>query len=376
MSKADAARNNFKHSNQTLFMEKLIPKIKEIAEKIINVEEKRRRLARFVKEVNRELELIKDIKPAFMDDVKIAGIDGGIVKKSLHGFDCIVARAVAVCFHYKENKVKRVEYFPSRLPTPKFEIIEALSDTELSYFTSVMRLSLEIEKALESVNRFSPDFILLDGSILPHYADRPPKSSSVYKNYSKLIEMYKNLYRQCQQNNVILAGVIEDSRSTNFCNLIREEILSRIKHELVSELEKTLKKTRDTNLLFWALKRGERSMVFPYTDQIKEHPVLKDFGDLGDMIYSFYLKTAERDRPIRVDFIADEKKIDVADRISSVLLSISGHHSGYGLPAPLIEADNVAKLSENEMESLYSNILIFTGNLPGMMRLRREERPF
>ena len=78
-----------------------------------------------------------------------------------------------------------------------------------------------------------------------------------------------------------------------------------------------------------------------------------------------------------MDFLAKKKNIDAqADEISAILLSISGHHSGYGLPAPLIEADNVAKLSESEMENIYSNILSFTGHLPGVMKLRREERPF
>ena len=80
---------------------------------------------------------------------------------------------------------------------------------------------------------------------------------------------------------------------------------------------------------------------------------------------------------LMVDFLCNnEDPIGVADRLSSVLLSVSGHHSGYGLPAPLIEADNVAKLSDQEVENFYSHILSFAGNIPSVMKLRRDQRPF
>jgi len=66
----------------------------------------------------------------------------------------------------------------------------------------------------------------------------------------------------------------------------------------------------------------------------------------------------------------------IENQIASILLAISGQHSSYGLPAPIIEADNVAKLSDNEMENFYFQILAFAGNLPSIMQLRRETRPF
>jgi hypothetical protein len=358
-------------------MERLVPRIMEIAGKIKETEGKRRQLARFLREISVELDLIKEVKPHFMNDIRVVGVDGGIVKKSLHGFDCVLARAAAACFHYKNDSTEKVEYFPSRIPVPKADIIEALSDIEWSYFTSIMRLRLESDTAIEVMERIKPDLLLMDGSIVPHYMDRPSKTSALFGNYSEMVGSYMKLYSGSLDSGVMLAGVIEDSRGVSFCNLVKEEILSRIEHKKVPDLQSTLEKTRDTNLLFWVLNKGERSKVFRYTESVKDHPVLKDFEEFGRRVYSFYLKTAQRDRPVRVDFLSSDKDTDAqADRISSMLLAVSGHHSGYGLPAPLIEADNIAKLSESEIENFYSNIISFTGELPGVMRLRREQRPF
>lgn len=353
-------------------MERLIPKIREIAERINSTEEKRKKLADFLKNVGPDFELIHKPKPDPLKDMRIVGVDGGVAKKSLHGFDCMLTRAAGVCFHYKEGKIEKVDYLPSRLPVPEPEVVEALSDLDWAYFTSISRQRLEVKTALDCIDKFKPDFLLMDGSIVPHYSDKPSRSSAVYNNYKELISDFKTLYKKAKDSDVHLLGVIEDSRGNSFCRMMREDVLARVKHNLTPEMEDVLEKTRDTNLLFWVLEKGERSKTFPYSKKPEEHPVLRDLGDLGKGVFSFYLKTAKFDRPIRVDFLRGRDE----NRIASVLLAISGHHSGYGLPATLIEADNVAKLSENEINNFYSHILGFAGNVPSLMRLRREQRPF
>jgi hypothetical protein len=214
---------------------------------------------------------------------------------------------------------------------------------------------------------------LLDGSIIPHYQDRPSRSSPVHKSYGEMVSLYRKLFDSCLENNVILAGVVEDSRGTKFCEMVNSEILSKIKHLSVPELKKILEKTRDTNLLFWILREGERTGVFRYSDKPREHPVMRDFGEYADKIFSFYLKTVRFDRPIRIDFLGDE---NTANRLGSIILSISSHHLGYGIPSVLIEADQVAKLAEDDIDNLYDQILTQTGSLPSVFRLRRDMRPF
>jgi hypothetical protein len=167
----------------------------------------------------------------------------------------------------------------------------------------------------------------------------------------------------------MLAGIIEDSRAVRFCGIAKGRVSG------LDGAGELLSRTRDTNLLFWALKKGERTMPFGYCEDPREHPILRDFDERHSMrLNSFYLKTAELDRPIRVDYMKDAEGIE--DRIASILLAISGHHSSYGLPAPIIEADNVARLSDSEMENFYFQMLAFAGNLPSIMQLRRETRPF
>ncbi|MCK4496872.1 MAG: DNA double-strand break repair nuclease NurA, partial [Candidatus Aenigmarchaeota archaeon] len=168
-------------------MERLIPKIKEIAQKINSTEEKRKRLAGFLKNMGPDFGLIHGLEPDPLKDLKVVGVDGGIAKKSLHGFDCMLVRAAGACFHYKQGKIEKVDYLPSRIPLPKPEIIEALSDMDWAYFTSISRQRLEVKTALDCIDKFKPDFLLMDGSIVPHYSDKPSRSSAVYENYKELI---------------------------------------------------------------------------------------------------------------------------------------------------------------------------------------------
>ena len=345
--------------------------LKQIAERIAETEGKRGKLGEFVKKIGNETGIIIRVEPHTPADMRIAAVDGGLLKKSLHGFDFILVRAAAVCFTYRNGKMTKVEYHPSKNPKPRAEVLEALSDLDWAYAAGISRLLEESGRAIEAMEKFSPDFLLLDGSIAPHYADRPSRGSGLYEGYCRVLENYKKLYRLSKETGTVLAGIVEDSRNTSFCGMIKRDILSMVTHRMAPELAGLLEKTRDTNLLYLAMERGERTRVFPYSESPEEHPVLRDLGDYARDLKSFYLKTAEHDRPIKVDMLHGNEDI-----LSSVLLSISGHHSGYGLPAPIIEADNVAKLPETEMETFYSRIMKAIGSRPGILRLRRDSRPF
>ncbi len=352
-------------------MKKFIDEVKTLAEKISLAEEKRKKLANFLREANSEIKIIYPVKQDPLNDIKVVGIDGGISKKSLHGFDFMLIRTAGTLFRYKEGKFIEVEYFPSRLPNPKPFIMEALSDLDWAHSTSIERQNMEVETAIKCMEKFNPDIILMDGSIVPYYSERPAKKSTIYKRYLSMIENYKKLYSKAIETNTILAGVIEDSRGSMFCDIVKN-ILSNINHPAVPELAKILDRTRDTNLLYWALRKGERSEIFRYAETPSEHPILKEIPEFAEKIYTFYLKTAKFDRPVRVDVLGK----DSIEKLASVILSISGQHSGYGIPVPLIEADNIVKLSDKDVDFFYSQVMSHVGNLPGIMKLRREQRPF
>ncbi|HLD57864.1 MAG TPA: DNA double-strand break repair nuclease NurA [archaeon] len=348
-------------------MELLLPQIKKLAESLRESEDKRRDLAEFLRSKNSDTKLFKRIEPEkSLDKVKIVGIDGGIVRKALHGFDFILARAAGVCFEYNQDKIVNASYFPSKFPSPRAFTLEAISDIDYAYFSSITRQKIEIETAIKCIAEFKPSILLLDGSIVPHHTTKPSSTSLAYKEYEELMSAYQQLYQEAEDSDVLLAGVIEDSRSERFCDLVKEIFAKKEPNPHFD----ILNKTRDSNLLFWALSEHERTATFPYTKEIEQHPILKDFEKRN--FFSFYLKTAKFDRPVKVDFLNK----DLDDKLASILLAISGQHSHYGFPSVLIEADNVAKLSEQEVENFYSYILKYTGNISSVMKLRREQRPF
>ncbi len=357
-------------------MERIAVRIREIAGKITAMERQRKKLAEFLTDIGPVLEFVLKPEPANLGGIRIAGIDGGLAKRSFHGFDCVLTRSVAACFYYKNNRVQKVDYLPSKIPAIQPDVIEALTDIDWAYHSSIFRMKSEVSRALDSIDKFHPDLLLMDGSIVPHHSDKPSGSSPVYSEFMEMLRLYEKLYSKCSEEGILLSGVIEDSRGAMFCKMIAEKILSSLKHPAAREMQALLSVTRDTNLLYYVLKKGDMTRVFPYSQKPSEHPVIREMqGNFAGKLHSFYLKTAEKDRPVRVDFLSGTPE-ETGRKIASILIPISGHHSGYGLPAPLIEADNVAKIPETEMENFYMSVLGLTGNISSMMRLRRDQRPF
>jgi hypothetical protein len=345
-------------------MDRLLAKINEVAGRISSAEAGRRKLAEALRKNHPEF--FSAVGRQQLDGLRIAGVDGGIVQRSVHGFDFVLARAAGVCFSYEKGKIAKVEYHPGKMPSPQFFALEALADNEWTQSASMIRQKLEIANAIECVSRFKPSLLLLDGSIVPHYTERPTKGSKAKASYDEMLALYKKLFSGCVASDVMLAGVIEDSRGTKFCKMAKERIAS-------PEFARDLECSRDTSLLYWLLQEGERTLAFRYSEKAEEHPAIKELQEAGAEVSSFYLKTAQFDRPVRIDFLGSEA---LADKIASLVLAISSHHSGYGFPSVLIEADQAAKLSEEDIEGVCDQVIAHTGPLPGMERLRRDSRPF
>jgi hypothetical protein len=233
---------------------------------------------------------------------------------------------------------------------------------------------MEITSAIESMKKFKPDITLLDGSIIPHYTPKPD-NPILKEYYDKLIETYRSLFRLSLENKMILAGVIEDSRGVKFCDILVRMVLSQVESEISKELKLVLEKTKDSNLLYYVLEKGERTCAFNYSKNPRIHPILKEFEGMSNSFYSFYIKTVEFDRPLRVDFLGFGNELDVVDKISCILMQTSGH-SGYGLPSVLIEADQRARLSEKDLDMFYSDLVNRIGNVSTLFKMRREVRPF
>ncbi len=321
-----------------------------------------------------EEKIIFPINPCNLHNLTVAGVDGGLVKRSFHGIDLMLLRAVGVIFSYNDNKLSNVEYYPEATPSPEPRtVLDPFSDIEFEVNSSIERLIKETTTAREAIEKFEPDFMLLNGSIVPHYIYVPEKGSLLYENYRRMIESYNKLFDAVKQRKTILAGVIEDSRGVRFCELLNNIFLTHVHPNVPTELKIVLNRTKDSNLLTYVLKKGERSFVFPYSSDADKQPILKELG-ARKQIFTFYLKTAEFDRPIRVDFLAD-KPIETADKIAPVLLACSGNES-YGIPSVIIEADQRARLSEDDLEMFYLDLINRAGNISSLFEKRRNQRPF
>ena len=367
-------------------MENLQKTLDELVDKISYLESKRLKIGQFIKEINNSMKIgpneeIKDekiinkVSQLKIEKMSVLGIDGGIIKHSYHGLDLMLTRAVGTKFMYSDGKLEKVDYYPNSNPTPNpIVIFDSFSELELSSCYNFERQTMEILTAIEAADKFKPDIVFLDGSVIPHYVPKPD-NLILKKYYKTLIESYRSLFELCESKNIILAGVVEDSRGVKFCDILSRRILSQINSEIGKELRLVLEKTKDSNLLYYVLDRGERTCTFNYSQNPEIHPVLKEFSDINDTFFSFYLKTVEFDRPLRVDFLCSHDLPEIVDKLSTILIQTSGH-SGYGMPAILIEADQRAKLSENEMNMFYSDLINRIGNVSTLFKMRREMRPF
>jgi len=370
---------------QITVVKELIELTEEFAKRIVEIENQRKNIGEILRELNEKIKINTDaevleekiiipVKKEDIPEIKVAGVDGGLVKHSLHGIDIMLIRAIGVLFHYKNDKLAAAEYHPSTIPTPiPYIIFDPFSDIEVEMNSNMERQIAEVNTAREAIEKFKPDIIFLNGSVVPHYVEKPAEHSLLYPPYRRMVEAYLKLFESARKNKTILAGVIEDSRGTRFCEIANQKILSESNKP---ELKILLDRTKDTNLLTYALNLSERSFVFKYSANPEDHPMLREFGqELANLVFSFYLKTAEFDRPIRIDFLSTEKTVDIANKISSLLIATASH-SSYGMPPVLIEADQRAKLSEKDLETFYLDLVNKAGNLPVLFNLRRDQRPF
>ncbi|MBR9682113.1 MAG: DNA double-strand break repair nuclease NurA [Candidatus Aenigmarchaeota archaeon] len=342
-------------------MHELLNQLSTIANRIKNVEGDREKLGKFIKDMKEtikfdcpevaETTLTVKVDSVNLSGMKVIGIDGGLSQHEYHGMDMILTRAVAAIFNYSDGKLE-VDYYPSPIVSPKLTIItDPYDDTDFSKSASLERQKTEIELALEVFNKFNPDLLLLDGSIVPHMNDRAGKDSNASEKYQNVLNIFSNLYKSA---NGKLAGCVEDSRGRRFCDILKKKITD-------DALKKILDGTKDTNLLYHILETGERTCVFRLNNDLSN-------------IYSFYIKTAEYDRPVRIDFYADSDVVNSANNIASIVLATSCHDT-YGIPTPIIEADCRAKLKEHDVDALHDQLVDMVGITPGLMKLRREQRP-
>jgi hypothetical protein len=309
-----------------------------------------------------------------LSDKTVIGVDGGLLTQQLHGLDLILVRAVAAIFHYTDGELDEVEYFPSEFPPPRLvDLTEPIDAREFELVVGVERQLAELQMAIQAVTSRSADLLLLDGSVAPQYIDRSVQGHRALRSYRRLIGTFGKLYEACDSTGTLLAGAVKDSRSSRFIDILRRKVLSFLP-ELSPEEREVLENSRDTVLLDRVLEVGERTFAFRYAENPGD--VLKDLGKWASRIHVFYMKVVPYDRPLRVEFVdGGDGTSGMAERVASLLYSLSAHHDAFGLPSVLIEADARARLHGEEICMVRDSLADFLG--PSVtLDLRRHRWPF
>ena len=346
-------------------MQEFFKKTRDLISSIKKFEERIRRLALYLKE---NLDFFEVVSKAELDDLRVCGIDGGLVKRSFHGIDLILLRSVGIIFDFKDGKLTKVEYFPSPLPSPTPQIIlDPLSELDFELEANIRRQTSEIDTALNCLKIFKPDVLLLDGSIIPHYTFQPSKDSFVFESYERMISKFNEFFGEALKSKTLIAGVIKDSRGKRFCDLAANFLSEKLDVSLKTLLERI----KDSHILSYILSPGEKTLAFDYSSDPSSNPTLRNFS-VKNKIRSFYMRSGEFDRPIRVDFL--EKREGDDKRIASIILSLIPDPE-LGIPSVLIEADQIARLRSEEIDVLHTELFSRLATF-GLLKKRRDLRPF
>jgi len=275
----------------------------------------------------------------------VCAVDGGLLAQRMHGADIVVVRAVGVNFIYQNSKLKTFSHHPSRSPQFEVELKNSLDEHGANAFRSLVRLRHELACAVSMIEKFSPDALFIDGSLLPVPSDRPADGSGLSTQYAEVLALYGKLVDSAKAKNCLLCGVIKDSRSRKLS-------------------ERLGFSCSDSLLCNFLLDEGERTQAMPY---FEANPPSKDLAALGKNISAFYLKPSKSDLPLRIELLGKE-----VDKAASLVCSLSSISENFAYPAVLVEADMCAALDPREMEPIEGALL----SLSGLRPLRRNSRPF
>jgi len=329
----------------------------------------------------------KKIEATNLAGLKIAGIDGGLVRRRFRSMDLLLTRAIAVIFQFGPKEGPNVEFFPDPFPEPQIRpMILTLSGAELDQLASLERVAAELRVTLSVLEEYHSDLILIDGSLFYHPRDRPQSGSIVFEKFQEVLALYKQLYHKARKKGTTLIGIVKDSRSSRVTNFLGDFLPHIIRKPAVFELMQgvdyrwLLKMSRDCDILDTYLKEGERSFIFTYSSELQpsSNSVSEDLTEWASSIWVTYLKTARDDLPLRIEILTSGTPDDVSkvDKALAAILPLSWQHPEYGIPTPILEADTRAKITSNETQLIIDRLMALSGLTYTSLEKRRSRNPF
>jgi len=330
----------------------------------------------------------KKMEPTSLSGLRIAGIDGGLVRRRFRSMDLILIRGIAVIFQFGPEEGPSVEFFPDPFPEPQIRpMMLTLSGIELDQLASLERVAGELRVTLAVLDKYHTDLILVDGSLFYHPRDRPQAGSVVYEKFQEVLSLYRQVYNKARKKGTTLVGIVKDSRSSRVTSILGDILPHIIRDPAIFEMMQgvdyrwLLKISRDCDILDTFLNEGERSFIFRYSSEIQNasNSPPDDLTSWASTIWVTYLKTARDDLPLRIEILADinsEEDVWKIDRALAAILPLSWQHPEYGIPTPILEADTRAKITANETNMVIDRLMALSGLTYTTLEKRRSRNPF
>ena len=97
-----------------------------------------------------EPDFTKKIEPTSLAGLRIAGIDGGLVRRRFRSMDLLLTRGIAVIFQFGPEEGPNVEFYPDAFPEPQIRpMMLTLAGAELDQLASLERIAIELRVTLE-----------------------------------------------------------------------------------------------------------------------------------------------------------------------------------------------------------------------------------
>lgn len=372
-----------------------------LVEEIERVEDTRKRFGAVFSQIKDELNLgkypalaadavetkfSKKIEATDLSGLRVAGVDGGLIRRRFRSMDLIITRGVAVVFQFGPKEGPSVDFFPSPFPEPRIRpVMLTLLGPELDQLASLERIAAELRVTLSILDGYNVDLILVDGSLFYHPRDRPNSGSAAYEKFQEVIALYRQLYNKTRKKGTNLVGVVKDSRSTRVVNILSDILPHVLREPKAFELMQgvdyrwLLKFSRDCDLLDTFLEEGERTFAFKYSTELiqNSNALSDDLSSWASSIWVTYIKTACDDLPLRIEIlVGDGDGVAQLDKALSVILPLSWQHPEYGVPTPVLEADARARISNNETQLIIDRLMALSGLTYATLEKRRSRNPF
>lgn len=281
---------------------------------ILNLE--RKELRNFIQDQVGEIKtmdkLDKDQLSLYESKGGIVGVDGSNNKIGgayPHFVEAYQALAKSTC--HKDRPLVLADIYSPLYPETEEGPLEE-GERIIEEKRNISLATIEVEAALEAVKEFKPYAILMDGGLIRY---------NIYA-YDKWMDLRK----ACEENGIILVGVIKD---------IKTSIIGDRMREISPDLKNSF---YDREILFGQLNYGE--MIHIRDEVNKKVP---------EGYSSAFMKTSLAPTPIGMDIIDSQK--DYMEEMARLVFTLTPENSR-GVPLWLDMVDKEVKISDEIMKAL------------------------